>query len=195
MAKAHEAKVEEQATAPEPAPDSVAAPELAPGSDKEGVRARRGIMMKHLLPPGEWIAANLVSRGKGARALVGRVTGVCTKAERKTVSLPDGTPNETVCLHGTFEAESYLTGEISNGSSVYFPMAYASQIEAVLKADKTIEMVEVDCDVGLEATGKIIGYEWVIIAFRDGEQMSVIKRIKASRSRPDKTMLLTGPSK
>jgi hypothetical protein len=45
-------------------------------------------------------------------------------------------------------------------------------------------MVEIDCDIGVEATGKVIPYEWVVVAFREGEEMAVLKKMRASRQRP-----------
>lgn len=159
--------------------------------ETEGVRARRGLMMKQMIPDIDWIMKNVVGGGKGTRATIGRIYGVVTNTQRRAGTLPDGTPSETIACGGVLNMESYVTGELSQGSNCFFPMAYAEKIEALLRADPTIKVIEVDCDIGLEATGKAIPYEWVITAFREGEEMAVLKRIKGTRPRPDN--ILIGP--
>lgn len=158
----------------------------APG----GVRVRRAFMLKQFLPNPDWINVNIVAKGKGTRAVVGRVFGIATGVERKVNTLPDGTPSESIVLKGTFQADGYVTGETGESSNVYLPMAYAEQV-ATIFAQGEVNTVEIDCDIGIEATGKTIPYEWVVIAFREGEQMDVLKRLRNSRGRP--TNLLTGP--
>lgn len=163
-----------------------AAPEAPAVSEgpPEGKRARRAIMLKHFIPNPDWINKNIVANGKGTKAVLGRIFGVCTSTERKTNTLPDGSQSESVVAHGAFEMENYLTGELGSASSVYFPMSYATQIETVFKASPETQVVEVDCDVGLEATGKTIPYEWVVIAYREGEEMATLKRLRSARGRP-----------
>lgn len=155
----------------------------------DGVRARRGLALKMLLPNQEFIAKNIIAGGKGTRATIGRIYGIATRTDRKQNIVNDKTI-ESIVVTGMFDLESYITGEISRGSTCYFPMAYAEMIEAVFKADKMLLSVDVDCDIGLEATGKTIPYEWVCTAFREGAEMSTLKRLKATRDRP-KTLLLT----
>lgn len=150
----------------------------------EGVRARRALAMKNLIPDQDWINKNVVAGGKGTQGLVGRIFGVATSTETKDTVLPDGTPSQTIAVKGSFQAESYLTGEITEATLVYFPRVYAEKIVTVFAVDENVKVVEVDCDIGLEATGKTIPYEWVVIAYREGEAMAVLKRIRASRARP-----------
>ena len=154
----------------------------------EGIRARRGLTLKQMVPSQDWIMQNIVAGGKGTRATVGRIFGVVTSTQRKTNMVQDKAIESIACV-GMLNAESYLTGEISQGSSVYFPMAYAEQVEAMFKADPSITVVEVDCDIGLEATGKAIPYEWVTTAYLEGKEMAVLKRMRNARKRPDNLLI------
>jgi hypothetical protein len=146
----------------------------------EGIRARKGLAPKHLLPNHDWINTEVVSMGKGHQVVVGRVWGVATGAERK-VTEHQGKTLESINVRGTFQMQSYVTGEIMEGPGFYFPMAYAEKIEAVFKAAPATEFVEVDADIGIEATGKSIPFEWVVVHFTDGQEMAVMKRLRTSR--------------
>lgn len=156
---------------------------LQPSS--EGVRARRAFMMKQFIPSTDFIVKNVVAHGKGTRVTLGRVYGVATGFFIKTNILPDGKQTTSTVLNGMFQAESYLTGELSEAVQVYLPAAYADKVKAIMESDPSIKVVELDCDIGLEATGKPIPYEWVVTAFREGEEMAVLKRLRSSRERPD----------
>lgn len=150
--------------------------------ETDGTRARRAIMLKQFLPDPEWILKNVVAGGKGTRATIGRIFGIATGTARKTNTLPDGSVSESIAVSGVFQSEGFLTGELSEASGVYFPMAYAEKIEALIKMG--VKTIEVDCDIGVEATGKTIPYEWVVTAFREGKEMDVLKRIRGTRARP-----------
>lgn len=182
--------------APAPAPAPTTASELVQAETVSeglaGTRQRRAIMLRQMLPKTDWINVNVVSKGQGTKALIGRVFGVVTKTARKENTLPNGTKSESIVCEGTFESESYVTGEISNGASVYLPMAYAIQIEAAF-SQSGVTAVEIDCDIGLEATGKTIPYEWVVIAYREGEKMNVLKNLRAARHRPAMLLLTAKP--
>lgn len=176
----------EAATAPEVVQGEVTADTGSVETD--GTRARRAIMLKQFVPNPDWINVNVVAGGKGTRATLGRIYGVATGYERKNNTLPDGTISASIFVKGMFQSEGYVTGELSEASGVYFPMAYAEKIAACF--DMKVTTVEVDCDIGLEATGKTIPYEWIVTAFREGQEMDVLKRIRGTRARP--VALLTG---
>jgi hypothetical protein len=57
---------------------------------QEGVRARRSIMLKQMLPGDgvDWINKNVVSQGKGTRATFGRIYGQCNGYDIKHNTLP-----------------------------------------------------------------------------------------------------------
>lgn len=154
----------------------------------DGVRARRGLSPKQLVPSIDWIMKNIVGGGKGTKATVGRIYGVVTSAARKQNEFQGNLIDSIVC-NGVFNAESFLTGEISQGSSVYLPMAYAEQIATAFAMDKTITAIQIDCDIGLEATGKAIPYEWVTTAFLEGKEMAILKRMRAARARPENLLI------
>lgn len=166
----------------------------------EGVRARRAVMMKQFVPSVDWINRNVVAGGKGTRATVGRVFGIATGWKEKIGQLPNGDTSVSIVLEGDFQTEDFITGELGSGTNVYFPNAYAEKVKTVFISGEirdtegkvtgnTIRSVEVDCDVGLEATGKSIPYEWVITAFREGEEMAVLKRLRNSRKRPTQLLV------
>jgi hypothetical protein len=159
----------------------------------EGIRARKVFVLRQFIPDANWIAANVVAKGKGTKVLLGRVWGVAMSTEHKTKTLDDGKVITSVAMNGAFQAESYITGELSAMSTTYLPDAYALKVAALFETDKTIKVVEIDCDVGLEATGKTIPYEWVIIAYREGEEMAVLKRLRNSRGRPTGAPALAAP--
>lgn len=164
-------------------------------TEAQGVRARRAFMLKQFVPSPDWINTNIVAHGKGTKAILGRVFGVCTGYSMKNNVLPDGTPSSSIVLQGMFQAESYMTGELSEATTVYLPAAYAEKVKTAFDADPNIKVVELDCDIGLEATGKTIPYEWVVVAFREGEEMAVLKRLRGSRGRPADAVALAAPAK
>lgn len=156
--------------------------------ETDGTRARRALMLKQFLPNPDWINVNVVAGGKGTKAIIGRIFGIATGYEDKVNTLPDGSLSASIFVKGMFQSEAYVTGELAEASGVYFPMAYAEKIKATFDG-LNVRTVEVDCDIGLEATGKTIPYEWVVIAFREGQEMDALKRIRGTRKRP--TALLT----
>lgn len=146
-----------------------------------GVRARRAFMLKFLLGgDGDWINKNVVAKGKGTQAIVGRVFGICTGVEDKHNILPDGSTSRSAVLFGQFEYESAVTGEVGQASSAYLPLAYADALKAAFASDPDAKMIEVDVDIGVEATGKTIPYEWLVINHGAGEA-ALLKRMRSRR--------------
>jgi len=185
------------------AKDTGSAPATEPVKDEtevaevQGVRARRAIMLKNLLPAEgvDWIMKNIVSQGKGTRATLGRIFGTCTGYDIKHNTLPDGTPSSSIVLIGDFETENYIDGEIGSGTMAYIPAAYSEKVKTVFDSNAVVNeegktvgnllrTIDIDIDVGVEATGKTIPYEWVVVAFKEGEEMATIKRMRNSRARP-----------
>jgi hypothetical protein len=169
----------------------------------EGHRIRRTFVPKDLMPNKSWINQNIITnKGNeqtvGALVTIGRLYGTVTGSEKKQNTLPDGKVVESIVLVGAFASESYITGEIAEGMTRAFPpMMYAELIQSAMIADKTLLSVEIDCDIGLQYTGKSIPYEWVIIAFREGKEMDALKRIKNGRGRPataGQIQLLSAPA-
>lgn len=158
------------------------APAPAP-AEPTGVRARRAFMPKQFIPNADWINVNIVAKGKGTQAKVGRVYGICTGWAEKENTLPNGDKSVSIVLNGVFQTEDYISGEVSQASQAYLPMAYAEKVKTAFVMDSTVKVLELDCDIGLEATGKIIPYEWVVIAYLEGQEMDRLKNIGRSRGR------------
>lgn len=114
-------------------------------------------------------------------------------------TFPDGKQSAMIALMGDFEMVNYGTGEVTRATSVYLPPAYALLVHGMFPQDKeaaklpgALRTVEIDVEIGIEATGKTIPYEWVAIAYREGKAMDVLRRLRNSRPVPKK-LLLTGP--
>jgi hypothetical protein len=148
------------------------------GVETGGRRVRRVLMMKQFATP-EWIMQNVVAKGKGTHILVGRIYGIASEARRKTNDV-QGRPVESIAISGEFEGQSLLDGTIHNGATVYFPMAFAERIDAALKMEG-VSVVNVDIDVGVEATGKAIPYEWTVVAHIQGEAQNALKALRDRR--------------
>ena len=155
---------------------------VAAGS--QGVRARRAIMMKEFIPHPEFIAKEVVGKGKGTLVMLGRVYGFVTGVSEKTNTLPNGDKATSVVCNGQFETESYLTGEVSAATSVYFPSSFSEAIKAMFAADADLKVVEVDTDIGVEATGKTIPYTWAVVNHIEGAAVTPLKVLKGKRGRP-----------
>jgi hypothetical protein len=168
---------------------TVAAPE-AETVGTEGRRVRRVLMMKQLASP-EWIMQNVVAKGKGTHVLVGRIYGVA-HTTRKNVNDVNGRPVESIAVSGSFEAQS-KEGELLNGATVYFPMAFAETIAAA-RAQEGVSLVNVDVDIGVEATGKTIPYEWTVTAYLEGKAENAIKALR-DRRKPQLQIAAPGASK
>lgn len=177
--------------------ETASAPEVetpAEQAGSTGVRSRRAFMLKQFVPEGiDWINKNVVAKGKGSQVILGRVVGFVTGTNDKENTLPDGTPSKSIVLVGQFEAEDYRTGEVSSASNVYLPMSIAEQIKSMFVTDESLKVVEIDCDIGLEATGKTIPYTWVVINHREGMDLTPLKKLRLSRKRPANALALEAP--
>lgn len=148
----------------------------------EGVRARRAFMLKNLLPDQNWIAGNVQTQPVGFQVIIGRVWGRCRRTERKTNEY-QGKMLESIALFGEFEYESNVTDQIGSTTVAYLPMQYAEKVAAAFSDQPGLKSVLVDCDIGLEKTAKPppINYEWVVVAFREGEEMGLLRALRNSR--------------
>lgn len=155
-----------------------------------GLSVRRALMMKNFVPDQDWIMTHVVSKGKGTKATVGRIIGVASST-RRHVNDVNGKQVESIAIAGIFEAET-LDGEVITASTVYFPMAYAEMVAAALDQDG-IKAVQVDVDVGLEATGKTIPYEWTVTSYVEGEAMSVLSALRRRRALGKRPASLSAP--
>lgn len=159
-----------------------------------GVRARRAIMMKEFIPNADFIAKECVGKGKGTLVMLGRVFGFVTGVSEKQNTLPNGDKATSIVCNGQFETESYLTGEVSSATAVYFPSSFSEAIKAMFAVDESLKMVEVDTDIGVEATGKAIPYTWAVVNHIEGADQTPLKALKAKRGRPATAPALAAPA-
>jgi len=75
-----------------------------------GVRSRRAFMMKQFIPSADFIAKEVIGKGKGTKVILGRIYGIVTGSEVKTGTLPNGDPSSSIVLKGIFQSEDYLSG-------------------------------------------------------------------------------------
>ena len=151
---------------------------LTSAPPSEGVRVTSVLTMKRFATQ-EWILQNCVVRGKGSRSAVARIIGAAIGWETKITEF-QGERLESIALSGTFEGTSYVTGEIIQATMVYLPMAYARQV-AMAFSDETVKLVELDLDIGVEATGKSIPYEWTCTSFVSGTESNILTRLRNRR--------------
>lgn len=149
----------------------------------QGRRARSSFMMKNFADQ-DWIMKNVVAKGKGTQVMLGRVFGIVTSVTEKKGTLPNGEPSTSQVLNGTFETEDYTTGEISTASTLYLSNSFGQSIKALFASDNAVTAVNIDTDIGVEATGKGIPYAWVVVNHIDNEAMSPLKAMKSARGRP-----------
>jgi hypothetical protein len=170
--------------------------------NEQGVRVRKTLVSRMLIPTEDkdWILKNVVAKGKGAKAILGKIVGVCTETIEREGQLPNGTPSKMVVALGNFEMVNYHTGEVTRGTSAYFPAAYAYMLHQMLPHDReaaskpgAIRTVGVDVELGVVATGKNIPYEWTATAHREGKDMDILKKLRNARPIPNKQLLLTAP--
>ena len=158
-----------------------------------GVRARRAIMLKEFIPHADFINKEVVGKGKGTKVILGRIFGFITSTADKVGRLPNGEESVSIVFNGQFESENYLTGEISQASSVYFPSSFSEAVKAMFIADPDLKVVEIDTDIGVEATGKTIPYTWIVINHVEGEAQTPLKRLRKVRGRPAGVPALAAP--
>jgi hypothetical protein len=127
-----------------------------------GKRSRRVFMMK-TMASADWIMANVVAKGKGTQASLGRLYGTVHKVDKKVGDI-QGRPSVNYPLSGVFESISALTGELAGYTTAYLPESFALQMYDAMQVEGVLSL-ELDIDIGVEATGKSIPYEWMVTSF------------------------------
>ena len=112
-----------------------------------GMKVRKAFMLRMFLPDSNWIAREVVAKGKGTTVMLGRVFGICTSIERKMNTVGDKVI-PSISVRGIFQAENYHTGEVSESASVYLPSALAEKIATMFDNDEALKTIEIDTDVG-----------------------------------------------
>jgi hypothetical protein len=122
-----------------------------------------------------WPIRHVASRGIGFKVVMGQLAGIATSAERR-VSEWQGKELMSIWLHGNFTATIRATGELIEASSVIPPQAYAAKVERMLGLG--VGKVEVDIDVGLQATGRNIPYRWFASDYSESEEREAARAIQ-----------------
>jgi hypothetical protein len=144
-----------------------------------GIRARRVMTMKAFLPDADWIVKNVVVHGRGTHVSVGRLYGKAARSERTTKMWQDKQLT-SVRIEGMFEAIGLITGEVTRCTTVYLPLAFAEQVEMALLTNPG-SIVDMDVDIGLEATGNAIPHEWTVTSYIDGAAERAMRAMRNRR--------------
>lgn len=175
---------EEDRPASETEAERLHAEAAAPGGvevDVIDTRVESFISAQMFVPNVQWITQQVVGKGPGTRAQLGRLAGIARSFVRKT-NYVQGKELPSVELVGTFEAEIYETGELISANSAYLPKSWANQVVDALEslqgeAGASVKMV---ISIGVEATGKTIAYRWTINTHLSGAANPELEALKAS---------------
>lgn len=160
-------------------------------ADDRGQRVGRIITTKDFLPASDpQFTARLGIEPPGTQVILGSLIGVVNSTERKT-TMWQGKELESVWLNGEFEAVSRQTGEVKAAPTAILPKAFGLTIETAIAGlkrqaqngsggDASAELT-IDCDIGLEATGRPIPYEWIVIYYREGKAQKALRDARARR--------------
>jgi hypothetical protein len=148
-----------------------------------GERVGRIITTKDFLPNGDLtFAVRLGVEPRGTQVVLGALRGVVYSTERKK-NLYKDKELESIWLNGSFEAVLRGTGEIKTAPTAILPFAFGLTIENTLRAaaagDDNPPELTIDCDIGLESTGRPIPYEWIVIYYREGKAHKALRDVRA----------------
>jgi hypothetical protein len=157
--------------------------------DDRGQRVGRILTPKDLLPASDpQFTARLGIEPPGTLVILGSLIGVVNSTERKTTQW-QGKDLESVWLNGEFEMVKRQTGEVKAAPTAILPKAFGITIETALAGLKgnfngeghDAAQLTIDCDIGLESTGRPIPYEWVVIYYREGKAQKAMRDARARR--------------
>ena len=171
--------------------------------DAGGVRTIKAFMTRMIMPPKSYLMKNFIWKEgdpetpvAGRQIMMGRLFGLCLSYYEKDGSLPDGTPSKSIVLRGDFEATKIDPLEVKDGKydttdakiverfnmpEAYLPEAYAMKVKAYFDDCKARNIpagsVEIDLDIGMETTGKMIPYTFIVLSYVEG-QASALTRMR-----------------
>jgi hypothetical protein len=146
----------------------------------EGVLVRRAFTMKNFLPNTgylEWITQNVVAKGAGSHVIIGRIFGMVYASEHKENKYQDKVL-KSIALSGDLQAQT-TDGKITTFDMLFLPMAFATRIDRAIQAGA--HSVELDVDIGIEATGKSIPYAYTVTSYLAGRAERVLRKMANSR--------------
>lgn len=148
------------------------------------VQNRREVTVKTFLTNPDYLDVNLFGAGKGARLIVGRVTGLALSADVKPVGLPDGSTMDSIVLKGFFSTDRLADGEKSETRNLSLPNAFAKAISSKLEGSKEVpgvKAVAIDAEIFVEATGTGKGYTWGVTSYLADDKADVVSLIGSDR--------------
>jgi hypothetical protein len=157
-------------------------------ADDRGQRVGRILTTKDTLPAGDpQFAQRLGVQPVGTQVILASLVGVVNSTERKT-TMWQGKELDSVWLNGEFEMVIRDTGEVKAAPTAILPKAFGITIETALAGikgefghDGNAAQLTIDCDIGLEATGRTIPYEWIVIYYREGKAQKAMRDARDRR--------------
>lgn len=147
--------------------------------ETHGIDLENFISMRSLVDL-EWLAANVTSKPKGTIEPIGMIVGIVREYSREPSTLPlrpGETPlPESIKLKGTFEAQSYVTGEIVTAANCYLPAVMAVEIEKAILGGAL--NVQLNMEVSAIATGRAIPYRYKVRSFFATEEQKALAAIR-----------------
>jgi hypothetical protein len=151
--------------------------------DAAGQRVRKVITTKDFIPGRDtaWIIQHVCTQPKGTYVRLGFLAGFITGCHRSQTDW-QGKSLQSVWLEGMFEATLGATGEVIQAPNLILPLAYGELVEGAFKqaSNQGIERMqaELDVEIGVEATGRSIPYEWVVISYVTGEAQRALRAVR-----------------
>lgn len=163
----------------------------------EGQVKRRAITPRDLMGPGEkdQMLAELMVQPIGTFFLLGSLVGKVAATEEQTNEYKGEKLKSIVCI-GAFDLVNARTGEITQSTRCYLPLAEAEDIAASLLLAPGSKVV-IDCDIGIEKTGRNIPYMWTVKSHTESEMqrdLLELKRYRQARASRKQAKRLGGPS-
>lgn len=156
--------------------------------DDTGQRVRKVITTKDFIPgrDQQWILQNVVSRPKGTYVRLGFLAGFITGTERTQTDW-QGKTLHSVWLKGMFEARLAETGEVLQAPNAILPLAFGELIEGAFRQAQLSGHLEglkaeLDVEIGVEATGRSIPYEWVVVSYITGEAQRALRAVRSRQA-------------
>jgi hypothetical protein len=141
-------------------------------------RVQTLITTRDFVPGGDtaWLVQNVASKPRGTIVMLGQLAGVVHRIEQHKSDYK-GKTLDSVWLFGAFEARIAETGEIKSSVCAILPNAFGRMIEEAFR--QGADRAHLDIDIGVEATGRAIPYEWAIWSHMGGETQRALKALRS----------------
>lgn len=158
---------------------------VTPPSTPEPVTIR-GVFVKGQLMDADRLKLWGVVSPKGKMAMLGAIAGTVTEIGRGKPTAYDVAAGreDNVWLKGVFVINNLVTGEEAEATTAYLPRHYMDKIDRAFTADT--HSLSINCEIGVESTGKAITYAWVVVEFDDSGRNEKLRRELRERSKARK---------